>query len=521
MKGKPQVQNDAPRRNDSCPCGSGRKYKHCCADKDRALGLQDQFVRDHVRRGQSLEAQGHTEEALQAYRVAIAFGRAPEAHSRIGHILMNRGEVGAASLAFRSAAADDDRVERRLDLVRALIIEGRGEEAEAEVRRVVALDPRSHDGFWLLGRILSEAGRFAEARDALERAVALEPRQGSVYYDLVRSFRVAEADRRLVERMAAIAPALVDADQRIRMHFALGKAFDDLREFGAAMRHFEEANRIKDSVVSFNRTGFERRIDRLIERFTPEFIAAHVENGDSSELPILIVGMPRSGTTLVEQILSSHDAVAGGGEMQFWARRGPSFDEVKDKASIADFQRRAAKDCLAALCGFAPGAARVVDKNPLNFLWAGTIHLALPRAVIIHCRRDPIDTCLSIFSTYFRPQADFSTSGEDLAFYYRRYRRLMAHWRATLPPARFVEVDYEALVAHPEAESRRLIAACGLEWSPKCLRPQDNARVIRSASKWQARQPIHAGAVGRWRRYEPWIGAFRELAAGADPLAVA
>ncbi len=321
--------------------------------------------------------------------------------------------------------------------------------------------------------------------------------------------------------MAAIAPTLVDADQRIRMHFALGKAFDDLQEFGAAMTHFEEANRIKDSVVAFNRTGFERRIDRLIERFTPEFIAAHVENGDNSELPIMIVGMPRSGTTLVEQILSSHDDVAGGGEMQFWARRGPSFDEARDERSIADFQRQAAKDCLVVLRGFAPGAARVVDKNPFNFLWAGTIHLAFPRAVVIHCRRDPIDTCLSIFSTYFRPQEDFSTSREDLTFYYRRYRRLMAHWRATLPPARFIEVDYETLVAHPEAESRRLIAACGLEWRPQCLRPQDNARVIRSASKWQARQPIHAGAVGRWRRYEPWIGAFRDLAPDPDPLAVA
>jgi hypothetical protein len=317
--------------------------------------------------------------------------------------------------------------------------------------------------------------------------------------------------------MSAIAPTLVDADQRIRVHFALGKAFDDLQEFDAAMTHFEEANRIKGSVISFNRTGFERRVDRLIERFTPEFITAHVENGDNSELPIMIVGMPRSGTTLVEQILSSHDDVAGGGEMQFWARRGPSFDEARDEASIADFQRQAAKDCLAALRGFAPGAARVVDKNPFNFLWAGTIHLAFPRAVIIHCRRDPIDTSLSIFSTYFRPQDDFSTSREDLAFYYRRYRRLMAHWRATLPPARFIEVYYEELVAHPEAQSRRLIAACGLDWRPQCLRPQDNARVIRSASKWQARQPIHAGAVGRWRRYEPWIGTFRELAAGADP----
>jgi tetratricopeptide (TPR) repeat protein len=517
MKDMQQVQNNAPRRNDPCPCGSGRKYKQCCADKDRASGLQDQFVRDHVRRGLALEARGRAEEALQAYRIAVAFGRAPEAHSRIGHILIERGEVEAASAALRAAAADDDSVDRRLDLVRALVIEGKADEAEAEVRRVVSRDPRCHDAFWLLGRVLSEAGRFAEARASLERAVALEPRQGAAYYDLVRSFRVGEADRGLVKRMAAIGPTLTDANQRIRMHFALGKAFDDLREFGAAMTHFEEANRIKDTIVSFNRSAFARTVDRLIERFTPEFIAAHVEDGDDSDLPVMIVGMPRSGTTLVEQILSSHDAITGGGEMQFWSLRGPQFLEARDDVAIAEFQQRTARDGLQTLRAIASGARRVTDKNPFNFLWAGAIHLTFPRAVIIHCRRNPIDTCLSIFSTYFRPRPDFSTGRDDLVFYYLQYLRLTAHWRRTLPADRHVEVDYEMLVAHPEEESRRLLGVCGLEWQPQCLHPEDNKRVIKSASRWQARQPIHGASVDRWRRYEPWIGSLREFTATHPP----
>jgi sulfotransferase family protein len=203
--------------------------------------------------------------------------------------------------------------------------------------------------------------------------------------------------------------------------------------------------------------------------------------------------------------------------MQFWTQRGPLFDAAPDGASIAEIQRQTAADCLATLRAVAPGAARVVDKDPFNFLWAGAIHLAFPRALIIHCRRNPIDTCLSVFSTYFRWRPDFSTSPQDLVFYYRQYLRLMAHWRVTLPRERFIEVDYEALVANSEVESRRLIAASGLEWQPQCLRPQDNKRPVRSASRWQARQPIYGGAVGRWRRYEPWIGAFRELAPDAAP----
>jgi hypothetical protein len=191
--------------------------------------------------------------------------------------------------------------------------------------------------------------------------------------------------------------------------------------------------------------------------------------------------------------------------MQFWTQRGPLFEAASDKASIAETQQRTAEDCLATLRSFAPEAARVADKDPFNFLQAGAIHLVFPRALIIHCRRNPVDTCLSVFSTYFRWRADFPTGRDDLIFYYRQYQRLMAHWRAALPSERFVEVEYEELVAHPVAGCRRLIAATGLDWQPQCLRPQDNQRVVRSASRWQARQPIYGDAVGLWKRYEPWI----------------
>jgi tetratricopeptide (TPR) repeat protein len=520
MKGRPQTTPSTPGRNDPCPCGSGRKYKHCCASKDRSLSLQNDFALDQYRQGLALETQGRDDEAIEAYRVAVAVGRAPEAMSRLGHLFAKRGLSGAASEAYRAAAANGEDADRRLDLVRALMIEGKAADAESEARRAVELDPRNAYGFWLLGRILTESGRFADARAALEQAIALDPTLGGAHYDLVRIGVVGQADRALIKRMLDVLPSLTGADQRIRIHLALGKAFEDLAEFGPAMRHFEEANRIKEALGSFDRDAFERRIDGLIERFIPGFIAAHVARGDDSNLPIMIVGMPRSGTTLVEQILSSHGKIAGGGEMQFWTQRGPMFDLASNDASMAETQRRTAEDCLATLRSIEPDAARVVDKDPFNFLWAGAIHLAFPRALIIHCRRDPIDTCLSVFSTYFRWRPDFATGRDDLVFYYRQYLRLMAHWRATLPAERFVEVEYEALVAGPEAESRRLIAATGLDWQTQCLRPQDNKRIVRSASRWQARQPIYGAAVGRWKRYEPWIGAFRELEEDVEPASL-
>jgi tetratricopeptide (TPR) repeat protein len=507
----PKAGSATPGRNDLCSCGSGRKYKHCCADKDRGRSFQDDFALAHYRRGITLEIQGRDEEAIEAYRVAAASGRAPESMSRLGHLYAKRGLSAAASDAYRAASANAGDVARRLDLVRALMIEGKAADAEREVRRAIELDSGSAYGFWLLGRILTETGRFVEAGTALERAIALDPTLGGAYYDLVRFGPVGPGDRPLVTRMLSIAPSLTGVDERMRMHLALGKALDDLGEVGPAMGHFEEANRIKETVGPFDRDAFERKIDGLIAHFAPEFIASHVGGGSDSDLPIMIVGMPRSGTTLVEQILSSHDKIAGGGEMQFWTQRGPLFDTASDDASIAETQRRTAEDCLATLCSIAPRAARVVDKDPFNFLWVGAIHLIFPRALIIHCRRNPVDTCLSVFSTYFRWRADFAVSREDFVFYYRQYLRLVAHWRATLPSEQFVEIEYEALVASPEAESRRLIAATGLDWQPQCLRPQDNQRIVRSASRWQARQPVYGHAVGRRKRYEPWIGAFREL----------
>ena len=193
-----------------------------------------------------------------------------------------------------------------------------------------------------------------------------------------------------------------------------------------------------------------------------------------------------------------------GGELPFWTERGAAWEQG---ASLADV----ASDYLDLLRTLAPAASRVTDKMPLNLFWAGLVHMALPRATIVHCRRSPIDTALSIHRTYFNQHAAFPTGGAALVAAIRAVESLMAHWRAVLPSERFVELDYERLVSDPEPAIRRLVAACGLAWDEACLRPERHVRVIRTPSKWQARQPISPSAVGTWRRYEPWLGPLAAL----------
>jgi hypothetical protein len=172
---------------------------------------------------------------------------------------------------------------------------------------------------------------------------------------------------------------------------------------------------------------------------------------------------------------------------------------------------KAAADYLRVLHAIAPKATRVTDKMPFNFLWAGLIHVAFPRATIIHCRRAAVDTALSIHQTHFHPGLAFPTGGDELVAYFRDYRRLVDHWRRVLPADRFIEVDYEELTSAPEPVTRRIIAASGLAWNDACLRPESNPRAVRTPSKWQTRQPIYRTSVARWRRYEPWLGPLSAL----------
>jgi len=294
------------------------------------------------------------------------------------------------------------------------------------------------------------------------------------------------------------------------LHFAAGKALDDLKDYEGAMRHFDAANAIRGRLSPYDRTYFERKVDDLSARFTRELFEHRKAIGVDDPTPVLVLGLPRSGTTLTERIVSSHPHIAGGGELRYWNDEGLAGAD----ADIDRLARRAEglrAGYLRLLRGIGPEALRVTDKMPFNYLWIGVIHLLFPNARIIHCRRNPVDTCLSIYSTHFQNGWGVASDRAGLVSYYRQYLRLMEHWRSVVPPDRLTDVDYEETTAEPEATARRLIEFVGLPWDDACLRPESNTDAVRTASKWQARQPIYRTSVERWRKYEPWIGNLREL----------
>jgi hypothetical protein len=337
------------------------------------------------------------------------------------------------------------------------------------------------------------------------------------YFGLVTSKHFREVDRPLIDQMKRLVDyTTLTVHDRATLQFALGKACDDLAEYRAAIGHFDEANRIEAERLrlvgrSVDREQYATDVSAMISTLTPDYFARHAEGGSDSELPLLIVGMPRSGTTLVEQILSSHPDIGSGGELGFWSEKAATLVDAGAGAFTAASAREIAAEYLQILSETAPAARRVIDKMPQNYVHLGLAHLVFPAARIIHCRRSPIDTCLSIYFTHFSMMKDYAFDRPDIVFFYEQYLRLMAHWRQVLPSRRFMEVDYEMLVTNRERETRRMINFCGLDWTEACLHSERNQRVITTASMWQARQPVYQTSVGRWRHYEPWLGEFRRL----------
>jgi tetratricopeptide (TPR) repeat protein len=490
----------------------------------RAVASDPGYCDAYFRLGIALEKLGDMGGAIVAYdRATKLLPSLTEAWFRAGALVYILGRHDEAVGCFRRAAATGGKTSfGRLGKARALLIEDRNQEAEQVLRETLVAEPRSALAYDLLGNLLSEFGRFDEARACFERAIAIAPLLAGCYYDLVRCRPVTGGDDGLLQRMqAALTTPRLEAGQRLRLHLAIGKAAEDLGDYALAMQHFDAADAVRRGSSPFDSAAFSIEIDRLIARCKPELIARAPELGSCDATPVLIIGMPRSGTTLVEQIVSMHPEVGAGGELQFWNERGAAWHQSgavgNEKPVVArefvakEFLAKAAADYLRVLRAIAPRAARVTEKMPFNFLWAGLIHLAFPRAIIIHCRRAAVDTAVSIHQTHFHPSLAFPTGGPELVAYFRDYQRLIDHWRRVLPADRFIEIDYEDLTRSPEPVIRRIIAACGLPWHEACLRPESNPRAVKTPSKWQTRQPIYRTSVARWRRYEPWLGPLRAL----------
>jgi hypothetical protein len=308
---------------------------------------------------------------------------------------------------------------------------------------------------------------------------------------------------------------LLEPQERIQLHFALAKAYADLQLHEQSFDHLLRANSMHRCQIDYDEKSMLGMFDRICAVFTSELMRSKRGSGDPSTVPVLIVGMPRSGTTLIEQILASHPKVFGAGELTDLrdviathckvagapAAYPESFPRISDEAL-----GRIGAAYAARLRQRAPAAERITDKMPGNFLQIGFVRLALPGARIIHARRNAVDTCLSCFARAFDGEQQYAYDLAELGRFYRNYQALMAHWRAVLPPGAMLEVDYEEVVADLEGQARRVVAYCGLEWDDACLRFYETKRIVRTASASQVRHPIYRGAIGRWRPYRRWLG---------------
>jgi tetratricopeptide (TPR) repeat protein len=634
----PLMPSETPGRNNRCPCGSGRKFKHCCARRDESKAapgnVVDRSLRDARRRlderpeissafanlfilakagryqdmeagareltvshpssgvawkalGAALQLQGkealdaqeraarllpddaeaqsnlgtalrrrgrldeavtclrralqirpdlaevwnnlgnaerdlgHFDAAVAALREALRLKPAfAKAHNNLGNVLLDLGSLEAAAASYREALkCNANYAEAYTNLGSALRLQGRSAEAQSQCACALALDPNYPAAIALLAHLQSDQGHFAEARAHLDRAIAIDPNCAEAWAALAGLRRMSSSEDAQWFAGAMRTAERAPPHDEIPLRFAIGKYLDDIGDYAGAFESYRRANELAGARrPRHDRALLTAGVDRLIQSRTVQWLRHAMPPSGGSERPTLVVGMPRSGTTLAGQILASHPQVYGAGELPYWndaagrceaACAGIANDD--GEAGGGRLLRELAEIYLALLAEAAPDAARVVDKMPANFMFLGLIHAALPQARIIHLTRNPIDACLSIYFQNFGAAHSYANDLEDLAHYYREYRRIMDHWRRTLPEGVILDVPYEQLVENPERWSRTMIGHIGLPWDTRCLDFHDTAGTVRTFSKWQVRQPINSASVERWRHYEKFVGPLRSL----------
>jgi len=474
--------------------------------------------------GRALQALGRNGEAIAAFRQVLAIGPVRVgALFRLGDAYMIEPDVaGAAQCARAILQIEPNSAPGNLLLARALIGDGQVNEGAAYANRAMDLAPGNAVPVAYYGRALQSLGRIAEADEQFRRSIELEPKQGFAYHALVHNHKVTEEERPIVEKMIELSSdSSLPRREIIQLHYGLGKALEDLGQFEEAMSHFDTANRIdhdlKVGVAPFQPEQLLATAKFLIETFDSSFIERNQVVASDSEVPIFVVGMMRSGTTLAEQILSSHPDIGGAGELLFWPENAGASQKVfvpgnSQTPTIDSLRLRALIDAyLGLLSRTAPGRLRVVDKMNTNYLLLGLLHIAFPNARIIHMRRHPVDTCLSIWATPVANDVDLCGDKRNIVCAYQQYLRIMGHWRTVLPPDRFLDVQYEQLVTDREQVTRQMVEFCGLPWDEACMRPEENTRSVKTPSVWQVRQPVYKTSMQRWRKYESCLGPFAEL----------
>ena len=459
---------------------------------------------------------GRYHEAEQHFRIAI--GIKPDyadPHGNLGSLLRNKSQLNGSEKSLRLALKlKPNFVDARVNLGLTLAYSGRLREAKACFTKVLKAAPRHVHALFGMAELALLDGRFDEAEKLVNRTLELDPRMVSALASVPSLRKMSAADAPWLKTATDLAAGGLAPIEESDLRYAMGKFCDDTDDFERAFENYQRANDLlKTAADDYDRKERTQLIDELIRGYDRDALAkAGRDGGSTSSKPVLVVGMPRSGTSLAEQIIAAHPAAYGAGELTFWSDALTNHETQLRRGVLDETLRtKLGEEYLQVLDRYAADAKRVVDKAPVNSDYLGIVHSVFPDARVIYMRRDPIDTCLSCYFQHFMTGLNFTLDLSDLAHYYRGHQRLMDHWRKVLPPGFILEVPYEELVADQETWSRRIIEFVGLEWDPRCLEFQNNKRQVVTASAWQVRQKIYRTSVARWRNYEKFIGPLKSL----------
>ena len=456
---------------------------------------------------------GRMDEAEANYRLALQVRPAfADASYHLGVLLQRQGRLFEAEAHYRQAIKyRQNHADAHNNLGIVLQNQGRSSDAEDSYRQALRAKPNFADACNNLGAVLKELGRIDEARGYMNKAINLAPDKPGYHFNLAgtKIFTADDPHLAQIEGLAKDAEKL-STEEQVSLQFALGKAYEDIAEHARSFRHLLAGNAIKRRLCAYDEAATLKLIERIRTVFTAEFVGRNSLECAPGDGPIFVLGMPRSGTTLVEQILASHREVFGAGELELFEQEtrrqlgANIFPEAIADISINDLHCLGL-GYLASLRNTTQSMLRITDKRLRNYLFCGLIHLALPNARIIHTCRDPIDTCLSCFSTLFSGSHPYAYDLSELGRYYGGYAALMEHWRRVLPEGIMLDVHYEDVVADLEGQTRRILTHCGLEWDDACLTFFKAERPVRTASAVQVRRPIYQSSVGRAESYRQFL----------------
>ena len=465
--------------------------------------------------GAALSKLGRYKEAeryfFQAIKVDPGF---PDAYSNIGTTLLVRGQYSDAENFLRRALKLNPRfVDARINLGLTLAFMSRMRDAKSHFEKALKQEPRNSDALVGMALIAKTEGSFDQAEVLLNRALQVSPRMSKALASQAGMRKMSTSDGAWLERAEEVAASGIDPLDESELRFAVGKYYDDVKNFKRAFDSYARANDLLKPIAEpYDRDGYKHFVDATIKAYTPATVARAAAGASASMQPVFVVGMPRSGTSLTEQIISSHPSAAGAGELEFWSQAVHEHEaQIKDGSFGESTRSKLAEAYLRTLKAKSGEALRIVDKAPVNSDHLGMIHSVFPNARVIYMQRDPIDTCLSCYFQKFVLSLNFTIDLEDLADYYRQHQRLVAHWRAVLPAGTILDVPYEDLVADQEGWTRKILEFLGLEWDERVLNFQNTKRTVVTASFWQVRQKIYNNSVRRWRNYEKFIGPLLKL----------